>query len=127
MKTTILKNANLLDTESCSITAGQTLVVTGDRIAHIGTDVAEDRADLVVDCGGRTLMPGLIDCHVHVNTTESTTIENTILPNSLVAARTVRTMNGMLMRGFTDVRDMAAPMSAMSARWRKAPSSGRTW
>lgn len=106
LKTTLLKNASVLDTETCRITGDQTVVVTGGKIAHIGADVSEDRGDAVVDCGGRTVMPGLIDCHVHINTTESTTIENAILPNSLVAARAVKTMTGMLMRGFTAVRDM---------------------
>lgn len=106
LTTTLLKNAALLDTERCTITPGQSLLITGDIIARIGADVADAGADQVIDCGGRTLMPGLIDCHVHVNTTEQNTIENTILPSSLVAARTVKTMNGMLMRGFTAVRDM---------------------
>ncbi|WP_083660538.1 metal-dependent hydrolase family protein [Acuticoccus yangtzensis] len=117
MSTTIFKNAAVLDTETCRLTRGQTVVVRGGRIARIGSDGPDDDGPggapsdgdgeaAVIDCGGRTLMPGLIDAHVHINTTEYTTLENVVLPNSLVAARAVGTMNAMLMRGFTTVRDM---------------------
>ena len=51
-------------------------------------------------------MPGLIDCHVHVVASEVNLDKNALLPNSLVAARAIGIMRGMLMRGFTTVRDL---------------------
>ncbi len=54
---------------------------------------------------GRTLMPGLIDCHVHVIAASANLGQNAAMPNSLVAAHAARIMEGMLRRGFTSVRD----------------------
>jgi imidazolonepropionase-like amidohydrolase len=50
-------------------------------------------------------MPGLIDCHVHVVAALANLGLNAALPNSLVAAHAAKIMRGMLMRGFTSVRD----------------------
>ena len=59
----------------------------------------------ILDLGGRTLMPGLIDCHVHVVAASANLGQNAAMPNSLVAAHAARIMEGMLRRGFTSVRD----------------------
>ena len=59
----------------------------------------------VVDIGGRTLMPGLIDCHVHVVATMLNLGENAAQPNAIVTLKTVPILRGMLERGFTTVRD----------------------
>ncbi|HVA35977.1 MAG TPA: amidohydrolase family protein, partial [Candidatus Dormibacteraeota bacterium] len=58
-----------------------------------------------VDVGGKTLMPGLIDCHVHVVATMLNLAANAALPNATVAYRSIPILKGMLLRGFTTVRD----------------------
>lgn len=105
MGKTILKNVAVLDTSTCAIEKHAAVTIAAGRIARIDwEDIPADGAE-VIDCGGRTLMPGLIDCHLHINMSASSSSQNAILPNSLVAARAVAIMNAILMRGFTTVRD----------------------
>ena len=51
-------------------------------------------------------MPGLVDAHVHVTSAVIAVGQNAMNYNSLASLRTARVMNGMLMRGFTTVRDL---------------------
>ncbi len=59
-----------------------------------------------VDLGGRVLMPGLIDAHVHVIAAMADLGANAAQPSSLAALRAGHIMTAMLMRGFTTVRDV---------------------
>lgn len=106
MGMTILKNVSVLDTSSFSRTRYDSVVIDGDRIVSMNIDPSALGAGDVVDCRDLTLMTGLIDCHVHINMSSSSTVQNATLPNSLVAARATRILNAMLMRGFTTVRDV---------------------
>jgi len=58
-----------------------------------------------VDCRGMTLMPGLIDSHVHVTASSANLRMPSTMPPSLLYARSVPILSGMLDRGFTTVRD----------------------
>ena len=63
---TLIKNANVFSPEPLGI---RHVLVAGDRIVHIGTEVPELDARLgvdVVDAGGARLIPGFIDPHAHV-------------------------------------------------------------
>jgi imidazolonepropionase-like amidohydrolase len=48
--------------------AGDTIISEGDRITLVGTAAAAavESADVVIDAGGMTAIPGLIDSHVHI-------------------------------------------------------------
>ncbi|HJU15447.1 MAG TPA: amidohydrolase family protein [Stellaceae bacterium] len=58
-----------------------------------------------VDLAGRTLMPGLIDAHVHVLAVDAALARLSERPMTLVAFEAARVLDGMLARGFTTVRD----------------------
>jgi len=58
-----------------------------------------------IACGGRTLMPGLIDCHVHLFLSELNLRNLEAVPPTLMTARAAAAMKGILARGFTTVRD----------------------
>jgi imidazolonepropionase-like amidohydrolase len=62
---------------------------------------------VVHDLGGRTLMPGLCDAHVHVTAVMSDLAKLDILSPAYVTARAIKVLEGMLRRGFTTVRDAA--------------------
>ncbi len=59
-----------------------------------------------IDLGGRVLIPGLIDAHVHVIAAMVDLAANAMQPSSLAALRAGQVMTRMLMRGFTTVRDV---------------------
>jgi imidazolonepropionase-like amidohydrolase len=67
-----------------------------------------------------TLMPGLIDLHVHITATQLDIFGQFRLPNSLVAARSIPILRGMLRRGFTTVRDAGGA----DIGWRQAIDGG---
>ena len=103
----VLHAARLLDIESGKIvTPGEVLVQDG-RIVEVGSSVKHPAGAEVIDLGGTTLLPGLIDVHVHLflhpgaedlQTVEESVPERTI--SALLAAR------DDLMAGFTAERDM---------------------
>ncbi len=59
---------------------GDAILVDGDRIASVGTvsSQAVNAADVVIDAGGMTAMPGLIDSHVHITFGDYTPRQNTV-------------------------------------------------
>lgn len=103
----VLRAARLLDIESGKMLQPGEVLVTGERIAAVGATVTHPAAAEIVDLGDRTLLPGLIDAHVHLflhpgneglQTVEESVPQRTIL--AVLAAK------ADLMAGFTAERDM---------------------
>ena len=99
------RNFRMLDPERDEIAGGFELLVEGDKIREISDKPIKASDADVIDCGGRTLMPGLIDCHVHVVLSEVNIRNLENYPITLMTAHAMRLMRGMLDRGFTSVRD----------------------
>ncbi len=110
-KRTLVRAGHLLDVKTGKVSDAQTIVVVGDTIQSIApTDsVPAEPSDKVVDLGGRTAMPGLIDVHTHLTMNPdfdpyreltSTSAKEAI--NGVVNAKTT------LMAGFTTVRNVGA-------------------
>ncbi|MEZ2405654.1 imidazolonepropionase-like amidohydrolase [Bosea sp. OAE752] len=99
------KNFALLEPEFGELRRGYELLVEGDTIRELSEKPLKAAKADVIDCGGRTLMPGLIDSHVHVFLSEIYIRSMESMPLTLMTARAVRLMKGMLDRGFTTVRD----------------------
>lgn len=99
--------AVLFDSVAGVLRPHATVVVQDELIADVlFGDVRIDDAR-IVDVGGRTLMPGLIDAHVHVTSTVPDFMKLGMMPASLIAAQSKDIVEGMLARGFTTVRDAA--------------------
>ena len=62
----LFRNLNLLDPRWNEARGGYEVLVEGDTIKEVSAKPIKAAKAQVVDCGKRTLMPGLIDCHVHV-------------------------------------------------------------
>lgn len=99
--------ATLFDSVAGVMRPDASVVVEADRIVDVlFGDVRIDDAQCI-DLAGRTLMPGLIDAHVHVTSTVPDFQKLAMLPASLITAQTKDILEGMLARGFTTVRDAA--------------------
>jgi len=99
--------ATVFDSIAGSLRPNGTVVVEDDRIVDVLHDATPVDDARVVDLGGRTLLPGLIDAHVHVTSTVPDFLKLSMMPPSLIAAQSKDIMEGMLERGFTTVRDAA--------------------
>lgn len=105
MASTLFTNARIVDGTAPEAGAPVSVLVEGGTIREVGKAVSAAKAK-VVDLKGKTLMPGLIDAHVHVVAGVADLGRNAQLPDSLVTARSFVIMREMLMRGFTTVRDV---------------------
>jgi len=105
MPAILFRNARIVDGTMPERGDPVCVLVEDGLIREVGRDIRCDRAQ-TVDLAGRTLMPGLIDAHVHVVAGVADLGRNAALPDSLVAVRALVIMREMLMRGFTTVRDV---------------------
>lgn len=102
----VVRNARLFDSHAGVLRPGTTIVVEGDRVAAVTREpIAVDDAARVIDAGGRAVLPGLIDAHVHVAATSHDLAGLALQPASLIAAQSSQLLRAMLQRGFTTVRD----------------------
>ncbi|HEY4203157.1 MAG TPA: amidohydrolase family protein [Devosiaceae bacterium] len=106
MSTTLFTGGKVLDPEAGSSRQGLDVLVEGDRIKALAQGIAAPAGARVVELCGKTLMPGLIDCHVHVVAETLNLWANIIAPTSLAALRSARVMEEALQRGFTTMRDL---------------------
>ncbi len=101
----LFRNVQLLDPGKDRLLDGHEVLVEGEVIREVSDRPIQAAGATVIDGGGRTLMPGLIDCHVHVYLSEVNIRNLEHIPLTLMTARAARLMRGMIDRGFTTVRD----------------------
>jgi imidazolonepropionase-like amidohydrolase len=101
----LFRNLNLLDPRWGEPRGGYEVLVEGAHIKEVSDKPIKSASALEIDCGMRVLMPGLIDCHVHVYLSEVNLRTLESVPPTLLAARSAPLMLAMLNRGFTSVRD----------------------
>ncbi|MCE7030022.1 metal-dependent hydrolase family protein [Jiella avicenniae] len=103
---TIFENASVLDVEAGALLPDRHVVVENGRIREIAEAPVSASDARRIDVAGRTLMPGLVDSHVHVTAYSANFTELQRTPPSYVSAAAAAIMGGMLDRGFTTVRDV---------------------
>ena len=109
---TLFENVRIFDGVSAVLSAPSNVLIRGNVIERISTQPipVDRRADTrIIDGGGRTLMPGLIDNHWHAVMARVTPVQafGDITYNSLQAGAEA---TDTLMRGFTTVRDLGGPV-----------------
>ena len=106
-KAVVLHAARLVDVETGRAVEPGEVLVEGERIAEVGTHVNRPAGAEVIDLGGRTLVPGLIDAHVHLflhpGAEDLQTVEESVPERTIIA---VTAAKADLMAGFTAERDM---------------------
>jgi imidazolonepropionase-like amidohydrolase len=111
-RVTLFQNVRIFDGKAASLSDLSNVLVRGNKIEKISTEPipTDRRGDTkLIDCGGRTLMPGLIDAHWHAM---MAAVPLNVLMTAdagylnLLASRDARET---LMRGFTAIRDMGGP------------------
>src|ERR1700733_15741260 len=105
MAAIIFANAAVLDATGSELRQGHHVLVEGDRIKEVSDRPLAFAEATTIDLAGRTLMPGLIDAHVHVIAVDAALSRLAEQPLTLTSLQAGRVMEGMLARGFTTVRD----------------------
>ncbi|MFN3641406.1 MAG: amidohydrolase family protein [Gemmobacter sp.] len=103
MTVTVLENARLWDGLAEEAAERTGVIVEGNRIVAVGEPYGGEARR--IDCGGRFLMPGLIDAHFHANTPSYDFHGTDRMHPALLASHASRLLTGALDRGFTTVRD----------------------
>ncbi|AJY44941.1 metal-dependent hydrolase family protein [Martelella endophytica] len=103
---TLFTGGRVLDPHSGTLLDGLSVLVADGRIRAVGADIAAPEGTVEIPLSGRTLMPGLIDCHVHVGAWSLDLWGNMTAPASLAALRAAKVMEEALGRGFTTLRDL---------------------
>src|SRR5271154_6805181 len=103
----VLHAARLLDVENGQIVSPGDVLVRGERIAEAGPKINRPAGAETIDLGDMTLMPGLIDAHVHLflhpGSEDLQTVEESIPQRTILATLAAK---ADLMAGFTAERDM---------------------
>ncbi|WP_018426882.1 amidohydrolase family protein [Hoeflea sp. 108] len=105
-QTYLFTGGKVLDAVDGKLLDGLAVLVGGGNILEVAPSIAAPSDAQEIELGGRTLMPGMIDCHMHVVAESLDLWSNAIAPSSLAALRSARVMTETLMRGFTTIRDL---------------------
>ena len=101
-----ITGANLIDGTGADPVPGATILVGEDgRIQRVGPDVSPPAGASVLDVDGSTVMPGLIDCHVHFMIEVAPMHELALMPLSLKILHAADNARKTLDAGVTSVRD----------------------
>jgi imidazolonepropionase-like amidohydrolase len=106
-KKLVFRSARVFDGESATLRERADVVVADGVIEEVSERRPEagDQTE-IIDCGGRVLMPGLIDAHVHVYAAGLNIVRVVQSPVSYLAHFAAQFLRACLDRGFTTVRDV---------------------
>ncbi len=103
--TIAIHGARLIDGTGTDPQSNATVVIEDDRIVRVGVGIDAPPGATVYDAAGRTVMPGMIDCHVHLLFQPATLQERLLTPPSLQLFLGARNAQETLNAGITTVRD----------------------
>lgn len=122
---TIIHCGKLVDVINSKVLLNYSIIVDGNKITEVKEGfVKGDAGDKIIDCKNKTVMPGLMDMHVHIEseTKKSGTADRFTMNPPDVAFEAARIANTTLMAGFTTVRDLGG--SGVNVSLRNAINKG---
>jgi imidazolonepropionase-like amidohydrolase len=125
----LIENVRVFDGISKQLSPASNVLVVRNKIEKISTasiSAPPDTSITQINGGGRVLMPGLIDNHVHIPLSASTRedLENPSISAEIIQTRAIKEAEQMLLRGFTSVRDMGGPIFPVIASIDQGESIG---
>jgi imidazolonepropionase-like amidohydrolase len=114
-----IKNGNLIDGTGAELQANSIILIEDSKIVDIileknssGKEISISPDTLTIDASGKTIMPGLIDAHLHLLGIRSMSpVQWTLDTPALKAARAVTDVNKLIQAGFTSVRCAGSDVS----------------
>ncbi len=106
---TLFRNVRVFDGTGAPLSTPTDVLVRGNVIATIGSGTAAPNAT-IIEGGGRTLMPGLIDAHTHIMFASLPQVALITSDVGFVNLAAAKAANEMLLRGFTSIRDLGGPV-----------------
>ena len=107
---TLFTNVNIFDGSSEELALGMSVLVEGNIITEVATAIPAPQGAAIIDGGGATLMPGMIDTHLHMAINSDFGTIGTTMQAGDVTIRTVVIAESLLEDGFTTVRDLGGPV-----------------
>lgn len=128
----LIENVRILDNKTANLTSSMNVLISGNKIQKISSDIISVKGNDVIKIkgNGKTLMPGLIDVHVHMVFGALTMAEmaSPDMSQELMMKNVAISSQKMLMRGFTSVRDAGGPIFPLKTAIDKGQIAGpRIW
>lgn len=123
---TVVRAGRLVDPDSGTVLSNQIIVISGNKIQAVGSDLAIPVAAKVIDLSDKTVLPGLIDCHTHVADGQGDGEPFNVLRKtaSQIVLESVPNARNMLLSGFTTVRDVGTYRALNDVALRDAINRG---
>lgn len=106
--TTVFTNANILDVIGETTIKSGSVLVEDDIIKEVGTAIAVPEGAKVVDLGGKTMLPGIFNCHVHM-CSDAGNGQKEHLSDAASAIRGIKNLRILVNSGVTYIRDAGSP------------------
>lgn len=111
MSELLFTNATIIDGLGGDVMQDAYILVQNDTITAIGTGELPEvsGATKTIDCTGKTIMPGMIDCHIHLDLHGfADTFEENLVEDKVRVLRAAKEMKATLKAGFTTVRNVGS-------------------
>ena len=110
----LIKNVSVWDGFADSVSPGRDVLIEGNKVKAIGANLSSTEA-ILIEGGGRTLLPGLIDMHTHVMFPQGLPAHENIWMPATSGAMAREGFDVYLNQGFTTLRDMCGPANISKA------------